>query len=258
MQSGDRERNMKKTTGVSIGIVILALGLFLLLNNAPDKNSSVIESEPSEREVSPDKLLTKHKSASKPTAPDDSSTSEDESQQLSQEEQDILMDEFIITFWEELGLADNASLEEKRLSLGIFDRPYMKTITEREFHQLSKEDQEKAIAEVMDTAKKTRMFVMDVIAEAKSCITNKDYTRAEACLMYGLEVGRELSANKEGLFITRLVGIACEKESLKELVNLYTQTGDDTGVQRSKEYLSQLDTEVEELREAAKQLEATN
>ena len=256
MQSGDRERNMKKTTGVSIGIVILALGLFLLLNNAPDKNNSAIESEPSEREVSPDKLLTKHKSASKPTARDDSSTSEDESRQLSQEGQDMLMDEFIIAFWEELGLTDDASLEEKRLSLGIFDRPYLNTLTEQEFHQLSPEDQEKAIAEVIESARKIRMFVMDVIVEAKSCISKKDYARAEACLIYGLEVGRELSANQEGLFMTRIVGISCEKSSLNELVNLYTDVGDDSGVKMSKEYLSNLDVEVEEMREAAKQFES--
>lgn len=247
---------MKKTTGVLISIVILTFGIFLLSKNAPDKNSPTIESVPSKAEISPDKILMKYKSTSKPIVSDDSYTPEDQSQQLSQEQQDMLMDEFIIAFWEELGLSDNASQEEKRLSLGLFDRPYMNTLTEQEFHQLSPEDQEKAIAEVVDTAKKIRTFVMDVIAEAKSCITNKDYTRAEACLMYGLEVGRELSANKESLFITRMVGISCEKESLNELVNLYTEVGDDTGVQRSKEHLSRLDAEVEEMREAAKQFEA--
>jgi len=74
--------------------------------------------------------------------------------------------------------------------------------------------------------------------------------------MYGLEVGRELSANQKGLFITRMVGISCGKSSLNELVNLYTEVGDDSGVKRSEEHLSSLDAEVEEMREAAKQFES--
>jgi hypothetical protein len=74
--------------------------------------------------------------------------------------------------------------------------------------------------------------------------------------MYGLEVGREISANQEGLFITRMVGISCEKSSLNELVSLYTDVGDDSGVKMSKQYLSSLDAEVEEMREAAKQFES--
>ena len=246
---------MKKTTVVLASVVILAFGLFLLLKNATNKNNAATEPLSSKAEVLPENLLTKYKSTFESAVTNASSNTEDESRQLSQEQKDLLMDEFIIAFWEELGLSDNASLEEKRLSLGLFDRPYMNTLTEREFFQLSPEDQEKAMAEVVDTAKKTRAFVKDVIAEAKSCITNKDYTRAEACLMYGLEVGRELSSNKDGLFITRMVGISCERSSMNELVNLYTQVGDHTGVQRSKEYISHLDTEVEEMRETAKQIE---
>jgi len=245
---------MKKITGVLTGFIVLVLGFFLFFNDSIDKDKTALESATSKEEILSDELLMKYE-APKPTVSDDSST-EDEPQQLSQEQQDMLMDEFIIAFWEELGLTDDASLEEKRLSLGIFDRPYLNTLTEQEFHQLSPEDQEKAIAEVIESARKIRMFVMDVIVEAKSCISKKDYARAEACLIYGLEVGRELSANQEGLFMTRIVGISCEKSSLNELVNLYTDVGDDSGVKMSKEYLSNLDVEVEEMREAAKQFES--
>ena len=248
----------KKITGVLAGCLALTLGLFLLFSESADKNNSAIESVPSKAEALPDTLLMKYKSTSKSTASDDSSNTEDESQQLSQEQQDMLMDEFIIAFWEELGLTDNASMEEKRLSLGIFDRPYMKTITENEYRQLSPEGQKKAMAEVVDTAKKTRSFVLDVTAQAKFCVTNNDYVRAEACLIYGLEVGRELSANKEGLFITRLVGIACEKVALNELVKVYEQLGDNSKVQTAKGRLSDLDAEVEEMRSAAKQFEVKN
>ncbi len=249
---------MNKTTGVLVSIVVLALGLFLLFSDFEDKNSPAIESVPSKGEGSQDTLLIKYKSTSKSKVSDDFSNTEDESQQLSREQQDMLMDDLIIAFWEELGLSKDASLEEKRLSLGVFDRPYMKTITEREFFRLSPEDQEKAMAEVVDIVKKTRSFVKDVIAEAQSCITNKDYARAEACLLYAWEVGREFTANKEGMYITRVVGISFEKDALNELAGLYTQLGEHSKAQAAKGRLSDLDAEVEEMRKTAKQFEATN
>ena len=253
-----RERNMNKTTGVLVSIVVLALGLFLLFSDSKDKNSRAIESVPSKGEGSQDTLLMKYKSTSKSKVSDDSSNTEYESQQLSKEQQDMLMDELVIDFWEELGFSEDASLEEKRLSLSIFDRPYMKTITEREFSQLSPEDQEKARAEIVDIAKKTRSFIKDVIAEARSCITNKDYARAEACLLYVWEVGREFTANKEGMYITRLVGISFEKDALNELVGVYTQLGEHSKAQAAKGRLSDLEKEMDEMRNAAKQFEATN
>jgi len=249
---------MKKITGVLAGCVILAFGLFLFLNNAPDKNSSAIESVSSKADVLPDKQVMKYDGALEPTVSDDSSVTQDEFEQLSREQQDEMMEEFIIDFWEkELGLQDT-SLQEKRLSLDIFNRPYMKTITESEYRQLSPEDQEKAMAEVVDNAKKTRSFVKDVIAEAQSCITDKNYARAEACLLYAWEVGREFTTNKEGMYLTRLVGISCEKAALNEMVKVYEQLGDNSKVQMAKGRLSDLDAEVEEMRKTATQFEAKN
>ncbi|NQT02820.1 MAG: hypothetical protein HQ580_12400 [Planctomycetes bacterium] len=243
---------MKKITGVLASVIVLALGFFLLFNDSADKNSSDIESVPSKAEVLTDRQEMNYKRILEPTASDDSSAREDKSQQLSQEQQDMLMDKLIIDFWGELGLSDDASLEEKRLSLGIFDRPYMQTITESEYGQLSPEDQEKAMAEVVDIAKKTRSFVKDVIAEAQSYITDKNYARAEACLLYAWEVGREFTTNKEGMYITRVVGISFEKDALNELVKVYEQVGDNTKVQTAKGRLSDLEKEMDEMRNAAK------
>lgn len=249
---------MKKITGLLAILAILAFGLFLFLINTPDKNSSAVESVPSKAEVFPDKLVTKYKRTVKPTVSDDSSSTKDEFKQLSQEQQDEMMEEFILDFWEkELGLQDT-SLEEKGLSLDIFNRPYMKTITESEYFQLSPEDQEKAMAEVVDIARKTRSFVQDVIAQAKYYAANNDYLRAEAHLIYAWEVGREFTTNKEGMYITRVVGISFEKDALNELVGVYTQLGDHSKVQTAKGRLSDLDAEVEEMRSAAKQLKAKN
>jgi hypothetical protein len=188
-----------------------------------------------------------------------SSVTQDEFEQLPQEQQDEMMEEFIIDFWEkELGLSQDTGPEEERLSLDIFNRPYMKTITEDEYWQLSPEEQEKAMAEVVDIARKTRSFVQDVIAQGKYYLVNNDYVRAEAHLIYAWEIGREFTTNKEGMYITRVVGISFEKDALNELVGVYTQLGDHSNVQAAKERLSDLDAEVVEMRNAAKQFEATN
>jgi hypothetical protein len=87
-------------------------------------------------------------------------------------------------------------------------------------------------------------------------LTNNDYLSTEADLIYGLEVGRELNANKDGLIITRLAGIASEKVALNEMVKLYTKAGDFSKAQVVQEQLQDIELEVDELRRTAIEAEA--
>ena len=87
-------------------------------------------------------------------------------------------------------------------------------------------------------------------------MVNNDNLSTEANLIYGLEVGRELSANKDGMIITRLVGIACEKAALNEMVKLYTKAGDFSKVQIVQGQLQDIEIEVDELRKTAIEAEA--
>ncbi len=244
---------MRKATVISASLVALTLGVFLFFNSSSDEDSPTPKPAPAEvvQEIDDNEQ-------SGPAIDDNSSITQDEFEQLSQEQQDEMLEEFVIDFWEkELGLSDETNAEEKSLSLEIFNRPYMQTLTEREFFQLSPEDQKEAISEVMENCRQVRSYVMsNVIAKAQSLMADKDYVNAEAYFVYGLEIGRELSVNKEGLIITRLVGIACEKVALNGLVKLYTQTGDDSKIQMAHEQLSEIEIEVEEIRKAAKQFEA--
>ncbi len=191
------------------------------------------------------------------SAGDDSSVTQDEFDQMPQDQQDRMLEEFVLDFWEkELGLSE-ADAEKENLSLEIFARPYAHTLTEREFSQLSPEDREKAMAEVMENLPEVRRYVMGVvIARAESLMAEKDYLGAEAYFVHGLEVGREFSVNKDGLIITRLVGMACEKVALNGLVKLYTQTGDNSKVQMAREQLSEIEEEVQEIKRTAKEAEA--
>ncbi|MHC4167754.1 MAG: hypothetical protein ACYSWQ_12410 [Planctomycetota bacterium] len=243
---------MRKTAGILAGLVTLSLGLFLFFNNSSDEDSPTPKPAQSPAEVVQE---IDDNEPSGPATDSNSSVTQDEFDLLSQEQQDEMLEEFVLDFWEkELGLSETDA-EQDNLSLDIFARPYMQTLTEREFFQLSTEDQEKAIAEVMENCRQVRGYVMNVVAEAESRMADKDYVNAEAYFIHSLETGRELSVNKEGLIITRLVGIACEKVALNGLVKLYTQTGDNSKVQMAREELSEIEKEVEEIKRTAKEAE---
>ncbi len=167
-----------------------------------------------------------------------------------------MLEEYVLDFWEkEPGLAETDA-EENYLSLEIFARPYMHTLTEREYLQLSPEDRERADAEIDENMREIRSYYIGVVAEAESLMADKDYLTAEAYLVYLLEMGRELGANKEGLVLTRALGVGVRRLALRDLVKLYTLTGDNSGVQMAREQLSEQDEEMEEIRTAARHREA--
>lgn len=272
---------MKKIITILTSCIILAFVLSLFSNNSADKNTPASEDNPSgitfrakistdkntpiSKDIPPETISKVETSADKsekltdrepsnPITPDDSSLTTEEFEQLSEEDQDKIIEEFVEDFWEdELSVSEETSPEEKHISLDIFARPYMRTITEREFWKLSPEDQKKAMAETIESCRENRAYIKDIIAQAQDSISNNDNMRAEAYLISGLERGRALSANKEGLLITRLVGIACQKAGLKEMERLYTSMADHSKVQMAQRQLQDLETEVEEIRETVQQ-----
>ncbi|HIJ52072.1 MAG TPA: hypothetical protein HPP66_02830 [Planctomycetes bacterium] len=250
---------MKKITAILTGCIVLTIGLFLLFNNPSDEDTPNSESIPSETtstaRISVDKSgHPPDRTPSKPITPVDSSVTKEEFGQLSREDQDKMVEEFVDVFWKaESGVSEQTVPEREYLSLDVFSSPYMQTINESDFLQLSPEDRETAIVKVMDSCRQYRTHILDVIAQAKVCASNNDYVRAEAHLISGLERGRALSANKEGLLITRLVGIACQKASLKEMERLYTSMGAHSKVQMAQRQLQDIEIEVAEIRETAQQ-----
>jgi hypothetical protein len=238
---------MKKIPSVLAGFVILALGLFLFFNGSTGEDSQTPKPAPS---------LIDGNEQSESVIGDYSSVTQDEFDQLSQEQQDKMLEEFVLDFWEkELGLAETDT-EENYLSLEIFARPYVHTLTEREYLQLSPEDRERADAEIEENMQEMRKYGIDVAAEAESLMSDKEYVSAEAYLIYILQMGRELGANKDGLVLTRALGVGYRRAALRKMVKLYTLTGDNSGVQMATEQLSECDEEMEEIRTAAKQREA--
>jgi len=240
---------MKQAAGVLAAITVIVLGL-LLFGNSSGGDEAIPEPVSSSAESSPPRQETEDAESS---TDEGTQLTQDEFEHLPQEQQDEMLEEFVLDFWEnELGLSE-ADTEQESLSLEIFDRPYMLTLTEREFALLPPEDQKKAVDEIFAALREVHSHTRDVIAEATSCLTKKDYANGEAYYVHSLEVGRELSVDKDGLFITRLVGIAFEKAGLNGLVKLYTQTGDNAKVQMARDQLSEIEIEVEEMQNAAKE-----
>ena len=253
---------MKKIAAIFAVCVVLVAGLFVLFGNSSSQDTPVPEPAQSQgpakdaiSQAAPAELQVAE--LAEPPAEDDFPITKEQFESLPQAEQQEILEEFVADFWqEELGPAEAPAPARKYISLDIFGRPYMQTITEREFFELSPEDQEKAIAETHNTLSDIRAHVNGIITQARDSMANNDYLSTEANLIYVLEVGRELNANKDGLIITRLAGIASEKVALNEMVKLYTKAGDFSKVQVVQEQLQDIEVEVDELRKTAIEAEA--
>jgi hypothetical protein len=253
---------MKKTAAISAVCAVLITGLFLLFSNSSQQDQPVPEPAqsrtPAKIEIPQELPAGLHVSEStQPAEVDDFLITKEQFESLPPAEQQEILEEFVADFWQDgPAPAEEPAPERKYISLDIFNRPYMQTITEQEFFQLSLEDQEKAMAETTETLRDIRRHVFGIIARAQQNMTDNDYLSTEAHLIYGLTVGRELSADKDGMIITRLVGISCEKLALNEMVKLYTRAGDLSKVQIVRQQLQDIELEVEEIRRTAGEHEA--
>jgi hypothetical protein len=255
---------MKKIAAISAICMVLVVGLFMFLSNSPAPNMPMREPAHSQKPTK-DNILQKAPTEFQdvelvePPTEDNFPITKEQFESLSKDDQNQILEEFVDDFWEtESGISDETTAGEKRLSLEIFNRPYMRTLTEREYLQLSPEDREKADAEIGENCRQIRSFVLNVVAETDSLIAAKDYLDAEAYLVNVLEMGRELTFNKENLALTRLVGISCENRALDGMIKLYTRTGNNARVQMAREQISENQKEIKEIANMVQQSEANN
>ena len=248
---------MQRTVLILLGCVVVGLGLAVFFRALSGDETAAPEPPSVETTFSPQgsvpsAIRSGDTGRIEPATEEDSRITREEFDEMSAEEQNEAMEAFISAFWAmESGDANDTTADDEYISLDLFGRPYMSTITEGEFWQLSPEDQEKAMAEIMDSCRDSRRRIFEIVAQAQASIAGNDYVRAEAHLLSSLERGRELSANRDGLIITRLVGIACQKAALNEMTGLYMKLGDQRKAESSRAYLQDLDVEAEQIRQAA-------
>ncbi len=253
---------MKAATVALAACILLVLGLLIM------RGRSAGEASPISVQGSPDTPALVHAARSESgrrqdqekdqpstaTAKNSSLTTE-QFDQLPSEEQNKAIESFVSLFWkkESPGVQGTSSQEENRPSLDIFARPYMRTVSESELARLSPEDREKVMAETLDSCRQSRDYVKEVIAQAHISPVNSDPMRAEAYLISALETGRDLSANKSGMLITRLTGLSCQASVLKEMASLYTTTDDRAKLEAAQQQRRDIQAEADEMRAAARQ-----
>ncbi len=248
-----------KRAAIITGCAMLALALLSLLGNSSADSTPAAEepsctmSPPGGFSGAPSPDAVDIEPLHKPVT-SDSSISKEEFEQLSPEGRHEIMEQFVESFWEyESAASPQSEPQSEYISLNVFGRPYMRTVTESEFFQLSGEDREKVMAETVECCRQTRIYIKDTVARARLSIADGDYVTGEAHLIAALETGRDLNRNKDGMFVTRLVGIACQKAALKEMTRLYAVTGEHGKLETAQTQLHGLDMEVEDIRAAAQQ-----
>lgn len=131
------------------------------------------------------------------------------------------------------------------------EKPYLFTVTEKQYISLRPDDQKDVITEVMSTASAVRQIAKEVIAAGRAAMSAKDYEEAEHYFDAGLQLGRLLTQNPDSMLIVRLVGIAVERIILKEMISLYTATNNQEKLRAAERELKVMEAESEAIKRKA-------
>jgi tetratricopeptide (TPR) repeat protein len=129
--------------------------------------------------------------------------------------------------------------------------PYIFSATERGYIALNAEDQERLMAEIMDTAVKVRNIVYEVLDLARNAVSAKQYEQAERYFEAALQLGKLVDRNPDAMIIVRLVGIAVEKKTLGQMLSLYTTINDTEKLQAAQEQLRAAEADAEQIKKKA-------
>ena len=164
---------MKKTAAIVAGGILVALGLTSLFRGSAGPEEPVLEEGWSAAAPAAQMATRRAEPAvqtelPKPKEPADSVITKEQFEQMSSGDQDRAIEAFVAAFWaEESGVPEESVSQEPQLSLDVFGRPYMRTVSEREFFQLSPQDQEKVMAETVESLRQIRAHARDIVAQAR-------------------------------------------------------------------------------------------
>ncbi len=130
--------------------------------------------------------------------------------------------------------------------------PYVFTISEQIYKTLKSEDQKRVGDNIMKTSVTVKEMTNEVIRLGQEAASNKDYAKAERYFEAGLQLGKLLKRNPDGIIIVRVVGMWAEKKILTAMIDLYTTTNNKEKLQSANEQLKAVIAEVEEIKNKAK------
>ncbi|MHC4099261.1 MAG: hypothetical protein ACYSU3_24790, partial [Planctomycetota bacterium] len=128
------------------------------------------------------------------------------------------------------------------------NEPYIFSITEKAYISLKFEDQKRAWDEVRAIAETVMQIVYEVLNLGQAAVSAQNYKEAERYFEAGLQLGKLLDRNPESMIMVRLVGIAVEKKTLNEMINLYTTTKNQEKLRDAEEQLRAAEAEKEEIK----------
>jgi hypothetical protein len=126
---------MKKIAVIFAGCALLILGLFLLFNNSSGQNTPIsgrsVSQVPAKVEIAQEAPVELQ--AAEPVAVDDFPITKEQFESLPQANQNEILEEFVVDFWQgELADPGAPAREKKYISLDIFNRPYRRASAMRE------------------------------------------------------------------------------------------------------------------------------
>jgi len=127
------------------------------------------------------------------------------------------------------------------------NEPYIFSITEKAYISLKFEDQKRAWDEVRAIAETVMQIVYEVLNLGQAAVSAQNYKEAERYFEAGLQLGKLLDRNPESMIMVRWVGIAVEKKTLNEMINLYTTTKNQEKLRDAEEQLRAAEAERRKL-----------
>jgi len=128
------------------------------------------------------------------------------------------------------------------------NEPYIFSITEKAYISLKFEDRKRAMDEIRAIAETVMQIVYEVLNLGQAAVSAQNYKEAERYFEAGLQLGKLLDRNPESMIMVRLVGIAVEKKTLNEMINLYTTTKNQEKLRDAEEQLRAAEAEKEEIK----------
>jgi hypothetical protein len=131
--------------------------------------------------------------------------------------------------------------------------PYLLNMTEKEYVSLKPKEQQKVTQDLtsLGTVKK---IAMELIGLGQAAMSAQNHKEAERYFKTALQLGKLLTRDPDAMLITRLVGISVEKLSLREMVNLYTQTNQPQKLKAAQKENQHMEAEQQKIKNKAKDL----
>jgi len=128
------------------------------------------------------------------------------------------------------------------------EKPYLFTITEKEYVSLKPQHQRQVMTEVMATSSAIREITREVLTLGQKAMSAQDYENAERYFEAALQLGKLLTRDPDSMLIVRLVGIAVERKALEKLISLYTATNQQEKLSAAEKEMQAMIAEMDKIK----------